>query len=45
MRVSMGNIFGTSILGRTALLAAHAIVYVAFVLTVAFEIFDNKECK
>ncbi|HHT9129415.1 MAG TPA: hypothetical protein ACFYEC_00940 [Candidatus Brocadiaceae bacterium] len=43
--VSMGNIFGTSILGRAALLAADAVVYVAFVLTVAFEIFDNKECK
>lgn len=43
--VSMGNIFGMSILGRTALLAAYAVAYVAFVLTVAFEIFDNKECR
>ncbi len=43
--VSMGNTFGTYILGRTAFLAAHAIAYVVFVLTVAFEIFDNKECR
>jgi len=43
--VSMGKIFGMSILGRTALLVAYAAAYVAFVLTVAFEIFDNKECR